>query len=77
MAVSPADVRAIVERVCARPEMLDACARRELGTEYPGNGGLPTFGLPAGRWTGSGLSRHFSLPPPCSLGRRRALFPEP
>jgi hypothetical protein len=32
MAVSPADVRAIVERVCARPEVLDACARRDLGT---------------------------------------------
>jgi transcriptional regulator with XRE-family HTH domain len=31
MAVSPADVRAIVERVCARPEVLDACARRDLG----------------------------------------------
>jgi transcriptional regulator with XRE-family HTH domain len=32
MAVSPADVRAIVERVCARPEVLAACARRDLGT---------------------------------------------
>jgi transcriptional regulator with XRE-family HTH domain len=32
MAVNPADVRAIVERVCARPEVLDACARRDLGT---------------------------------------------
>jgi hypothetical protein len=31
MAVSPADGRAIVERVCARPEVLDACARRDLG----------------------------------------------
>ena len=31
MAVSPADVRVIVERVCARPEVLDACARRDLG----------------------------------------------
>ncbi len=30
MAVSPADVRAIVERVCARPDVLDACARRDL-----------------------------------------------
>jgi hypothetical protein len=29
---SPADVRAIVERVCARPDVLDACARRDLGT---------------------------------------------
>src|SRR6266705_6990839 len=32
MAVSPAEVRGIVERVCARPEVLDACARRDLGT---------------------------------------------
>lgn len=31
MAVNPADVRAIVERACARPEVLDACARRDLG----------------------------------------------
>ena len=31
MAVSSADVRAIVERVCARPEVLDACAKRDLG----------------------------------------------
>jgi len=31
MAVSSADVRTIVERVCARPEVLDACARRDLG----------------------------------------------
>ena len=32
MAVSSADVRAIVERVCARPDVLDACGRRDLGT---------------------------------------------
>ena len=32
MAVSSVDVRAIVERVCARPEVLDACAKRDLGT---------------------------------------------
>jgi hypothetical protein len=32
MAVSPADMRAIVDRVCARPEVLDACARGDLGT---------------------------------------------
>jgi hypothetical protein len=32
MAVNPADVRVIVERVCARPDVLDACARRDLGT---------------------------------------------
>lgn len=31
MAVTPADVRAIVERVCARPDVLDACGRRDLG----------------------------------------------
>ena len=31
MALSPAEVRAIVERVCARPDVLDACARRDLG----------------------------------------------
>ena len=31
MAVSPADVRAIVDRVCARPEVMDACSRRDLG----------------------------------------------
>jgi transcriptional regulator with XRE-family HTH domain len=31
MAVSSADVRAIVERVCTRPDVLDACARRDLG----------------------------------------------
>jgi hypothetical protein len=31
MAVSLADVRAIVERTCARPDVLDACARRDLG----------------------------------------------
>ena len=31
MAVNPADVRAIVERVGARPDVLDACARRDLG----------------------------------------------
>jgi len=32
MAVNPAEARGIVERVCARPEVLDACARRDLGT---------------------------------------------
>jgi hypothetical protein len=32
MAVGSADVRAIVERVCARPEVLGACAKRDLGT---------------------------------------------
>jgi hypothetical protein len=32
MAVSSADVRIIVERVCARPDVLDACSRRDLGT---------------------------------------------
>ena len=32
MAVSSADVRGIVERVCARPDVLDACTKRDLGT---------------------------------------------
>ena len=32
MAVSTADVRTIVDRVCTRPDVLDACARRDLGT---------------------------------------------
>ena len=31
MTVSTADARAIVERACARPDVLDACARRDLG----------------------------------------------
>ena len=31
MAVSTADVRAIVDRICARTDVLDACARRDLG----------------------------------------------
>jgi transcriptional regulator with XRE-family HTH domain/tetratricopeptide (TPR) repeat protein len=31
MTVSSADVRSIVERVCARPDVLDACAKRDLG----------------------------------------------
>jgi transcriptional regulator with XRE-family HTH domain len=31
MAVSSADVRVIVDRVCARPDVLDACTRRDLG----------------------------------------------
>jgi transcriptional regulator with XRE-family HTH domain len=31
MAVSPAEVRAVAERACARPEVLDACARCDLG----------------------------------------------
>jgi hypothetical protein len=31
MALTSADVRATVERVCARPDVLDACARRDLG----------------------------------------------
>ena len=28
----PSDVRDVVARVCARPEVLDACRRRDLGT---------------------------------------------
>ena len=31
MAVSSADVRASVERVCSRPDVLDACVRHDLG----------------------------------------------
>src|SRR5579862_3113187 len=31
MAVTSADVRVIVERACARPDVLDACARGDLG----------------------------------------------
>lgn len=32
MALAVSDVRAIVERVCARQDVLDACSRRDLGT---------------------------------------------
>jgi transcriptional regulator with XRE-family HTH domain len=46
MSVSPADVRPIVVRVCARPEVLDACARRDLGTVISA---LGTGGLTQGR----------------------------
>jgi transcriptional regulator with XRE-family HTH domain len=46
MTVSPADVRGIVQRVCARPEVLDACARRDLGTVISA---LKTGGLTQGR----------------------------
>ncbi len=46
MAVRPAEVRGIVERVCARPEVLDACARRDLGTVISA---LKTGGLTQGR----------------------------
>ncbi len=49
MAVSPADVRAIVERVCARPEVLDACARRDLGTVISALADKRTGGLTQGR----------------------------
>ena len=57
MAVSPADVRVIVERVCARPDVLDACARRDLGAVISalGTGGLTQgqisalTGIPQGR----------------------------
>jgi hypothetical protein len=30
--LAPSDVRGIVERVCARQDVLDACAKRDLGT---------------------------------------------
>jgi hypothetical protein len=46
MAVSPADVRAIVERACARPDVLDACARRDLGAVIAA---LGSSGLTQGR----------------------------
>jgi transcriptional regulator with XRE-family HTH domain len=46
MAVSSVQVRGIVERVCARPEVLDACARRDLGAVISA---LKTGGLTQGR----------------------------
>jgi transcriptional regulator with XRE-family HTH domain len=49
MAVRPVDVRAIVERVCARPEVLDACARGDLGTVIDA---LWAGGLTQGRISG-------------------------
>src|SRR5215469_4525455 len=49
MAVNPADVRAIVERVCARPEVLDACARRDLGAVISALTDKRTGGLSQGR----------------------------
>jgi hypothetical protein len=49
MAVSPADGRAIVERVCARPDVLDACARRDLGTVISALTDKRTGGLTQGR----------------------------
>ena len=57
MAVSPAEVRGIVERICARPDVLDACARRDLGAVISalGTGGLTQgriselTGIPQGR----------------------------
>lgn len=39
MAVRPADVRATVDRVCARPDVLEACARRDLGAVISALGG--------------------------------------
>jgi transcriptional regulator with XRE-family HTH domain len=46
MSVSSAEVRGIVERVCARPEVLDPCARRDLGTVISA---LGAAGLTQGR----------------------------
>ena len=46
MAVSSADVRAIVERVCARPDVMDACARRDLGAVISA---LGSFGVTQGQ----------------------------
>lgn len=39
MAVTPAELRATVDRVCARPDVLDACARRDLGAVISALGG--------------------------------------
>src|SRR5215470_12055796 len=49
MPVDIADVRKIVERVCARPDVLDACRERDLGTviEVLGSHGV-TQGTVAG-----------------------------
>src|SRR5260221_11141059 len=49
MPLDIADVRKIVERVCARPDVLDACRKRDLGTviEVLGSHGL-TQGTVAG-----------------------------
>jgi hypothetical protein len=57
MAVSSADVRTIVDRVCARQDVLDACARRDLGAVISalGSAGITQgqisalTGLPQGR----------------------------
>lgn len=46
MAVTAAEARAIVERVCTRPEVLDACNRRDLGMVICA---LRTGGLTQGR----------------------------
>jgi len=46
MSVSSAEVRGIVERVCARPDVLDACARRDLGAVISA---FRTGGLTQGR----------------------------
>jgi hypothetical protein len=49
MAVNPADARAIVERVCARPEVLDACTRRDLGAVITALTDKRTGGLTQGK----------------------------
>lgn len=49
MTVSPADARAIVERVCARPEVLGACARRDLGAVISALTDKRSGGLSQGR----------------------------
>jgi transcriptional regulator with XRE-family HTH domain/tetratricopeptide (TPR) repeat protein len=55
MAVTSADVRAIVERACARPDVLDACARRDLGAVIDA---LGAAGLTQGRIAGlTGISQ--------------------
>lgn len=57
MPVSSADVRVTVERICTRPDVLDACTRRDLGTIISalGSAGITQgqisalTGLPQGR----------------------------
>jgi hypothetical protein len=49
MVLAPSEVRRIVERVCARQDVLDACANRDLGYVNRGEG----MSLMPGRRPGS------------------------
>jgi len=49
MAVKPVGARAIVEHVCARPDVLDACARRDLGAVIEALTDKRTGGLTQGK----------------------------